>query len=384
MKKLLLVLLFLGLSFGATAVQMDFLMAGVMDSSGKPLTNGKVYFYENNSGTTQKAVYADATMTSVLSQPVALNSSGVPTYIPYGSGTYKVVWKTSAGVTIKTVTGVQYGQQATSANGIIDVGLTYGYNNAAVQSAIDAAGASDYTLVFSKGEYTIGTSKTFPANVRVQFQQGAYWTISAGSIAVNGVIDALPDIFRGNGQVTISPTKNQVIRRDWWYTKAAGFVPVQDIFTGTANYILRQYYEDLSVGSIPTYATSNRAGVLNVVGTANVLGEMKVSGSITISGSVGVINSVYAQTAAGDFSATSVTANSDLLLVVQGSISGGSMGIYIGETQSSEILAAYFSNPNFGETRGDTITAFVPRGWVYRTTFTGSGSATRRIWPLGK
>lgn len=276
MKKLIAALLVLGCIFGATAVQMDFLMSGVMDNSGKPLSNGKVYFYVNNGGTTTKAIYTDASMGSAMAQPVALNASGVPTSIPYGSGTYRVVWKTSAGVTVKTVTDVQYGTDIASGVAVVDVGLTYGYNNAAVAAAIAYAGANPTTLYFSPGEYTIGTSKVFPTNVQVQFAKGAYWTVAGGvSVSLNASILAPQNenIFRGTGGVDISTANNPIILGNWKATM--GVVDIQE----TIN------MGRLNGGSIRV-TSADISNIFSATGTINVYSDIRVSKNSVSSGNL--------------------------------------------------------------------------------------------------
>lgn len=233
MKRLLLTILISAISFCGTAVQMDFLMSGVMDSSGKPLNNGKVYFYENNGGTTARAVYTSGTMTSTMAQPIALNASGVPTSIPYGNGSYRVVWKTSAGVTIKTVTDVTYGVSGSS-NYEIDVRTLYGSNDAAIASAIAAAGAANTTLLFQGGEFTVANNRVFPSNLVLRFANGAYWTVNNGIVAtVSSNIDAPATawIFRGTGTVVVSSANNPIVYSEWGGT--AGNVYVQSVMTVT-------------------------------------------------------------------------------------------------------------------------------------------------------
>lgn len=94
------VLLFLcGGAFASTrALQFDALLAGIMDDDGNPLSGGLVYFYAAGT-TTAKNVYTDKAKTAPYTY-VTLGTDG-RTQV-YGDGLYKVVVKTSAGVTYET------------------------------------------------------------------------------------------------------------------------------------------------------------------------------------------------------------------------------------------------------------------------------------------
>lgn len=83
-------------------------MAGIMfapkfhvdDDTGAPLSGGLVYTYDAGT-TTPKDTYADSGAVTPNANPVVLDSRGEATI--YGTGTYKVVVKTSAGATVYTV-----------------------------------------------------------------------------------------------------------------------------------------------------------------------------------------------------------------------------------------------------------------------------------------
>ena len=83
-------------------------MAGIMfapkfhvdDESGSPLSGGLVYTYDAGT-TTPKDTYADSGAVTPNANPTVLDSRGEATM--YGTGTYKVVVKTSGGTTVYTV-----------------------------------------------------------------------------------------------------------------------------------------------------------------------------------------------------------------------------------------------------------------------------------------
>jgi len=56
--------------------QIDFLLAGLRDSSGEPLAGGKVYFYSVGT-TTLKSVYTDQGLSAAAAIPCVLDSRGV-------------------------------------------------------------------------------------------------------------------------------------------------------------------------------------------------------------------------------------------------------------------------------------------------------------------
>ena len=81
-----------------------------LDSNGAPLVGGKLYTYIPGS-TTAKATYVDSAGAAVNTNPVILNSRGEA--VIYFDGSYKLVLKDSADVTIWTLdnfqgTGVEY------------------------------------------------------------------------------------------------------------------------------------------------------------------------------------------------------------------------------------------------------------------------------------
>lgn len=89
----------------ARAIQIDFLLAGVIDSNGEPLASGKVYTYEAGT-TTNKVTYTDSGAVSTAANPVILNARGQAAI--YGQGNYKFVIKDSADNTIATYDNIKY------------------------------------------------------------------------------------------------------------------------------------------------------------------------------------------------------------------------------------------------------------------------------------
>lgn len=69
------------------AVQVEFLLAGLTDSSGNPLSSGKVYFYDPGT-TNTKTLWTDEDESATSANPVILNSAGVANV--YARGRYDI------------------------------------------------------------------------------------------------------------------------------------------------------------------------------------------------------------------------------------------------------------------------------------------------------
>jgi len=155
----------------AAGVQVDALLSGLRDSSGNPLSGGKVYTY--SAGTTAaKALYQDRNLTIPHANPVVLDSAGKR--LAFGSGKYKFVIKTATDVTILTADDLAYTSFLPSSGYIYDPLGAYLYQTylTASQASIQKATIASLTVT------TIDVSTFSPAVLTVQ-----YATITA-SIAV--------------------------------------------------------------------------------------------------------------------------------------------------------------------------------------------------------
>lgn len=74
----------------------------LVDGNGAPYASWKLYTYETGT-TTNKATYSDAGLTSANTNPVVADSNGRMGDVYLLAGRYKLVFKTSADVTIKTI-----------------------------------------------------------------------------------------------------------------------------------------------------------------------------------------------------------------------------------------------------------------------------------------
>lgn len=86
----------------------------LVDGNGTPYASARAYFYETGT-TTPKATYSDAGLTSANVNPVVAGSDGRFPDIYLVAGRYKVVYKTSADVTIDTLDPVDGTAQIISA-----------------------------------------------------------------------------------------------------------------------------------------------------------------------------------------------------------------------------------------------------------------------------
>lgn len=128
-------------------VQVEFLLAGVTDSSGQPLSGGKVYTYEAGTST-NATTYTNQAKTVNATNPIILGNRGEASI--FASGSYKFVVKDSSDVTIFTIDGLQY---VYPDNSNVYAGSSTGSSNAYVLSPSPAITG-----------YVDGTTYTFIAN----------------------------------------------------------------------------------------------------------------------------------------------------------------------------------------------------------------------------
>lgn len=97
----------------AQGQQIDFLLAGILDTNGIPLISGKVYSY--SAGTTSpKYLYTSASLSGTHNNPAILDSYG--RLQAWGVGKYKFIVKNSSDETIFTVDNIEYNSVAALAS----------------------------------------------------------------------------------------------------------------------------------------------------------------------------------------------------------------------------------------------------------------------------
>ena len=105
------------------AVQVEFLLAGLTNSSGQPLASGKVYTYEAGT-TTLATTYTTQTKSSTSVNPVILDAQGRASI--FADGAFKFIVKDSADATQFTVDGLQF---SLSESSTIYCGTSLGASN---------------------------------------------------------------------------------------------------------------------------------------------------------------------------------------------------------------------------------------------------------------
>jgi hypothetical protein len=170
------------------AVQVDFLMSGLIDSSGNPLSGGKVWSYEAGTNTL-KALYTDQAKTTEAANPVILGVKGQS--LVYGDGGYKLVIQNSAGVLQDTLDNLIF---VYPDNDIIYAGTSTGSSNAYVVTPSPALTAltDGLTISFVANHATSGAATLNPSGL------GAYsfvandgtTALTTGDILSGQIVDA--------------------------------------------------------------------------------------------------------------------------------------------------------------------------------------------------
>ena len=158
------------------------------DDTGVPLTGGLLYSYIAGTSTA-KATYTTRAMSTANANPVVLNSRGEA--IIYGIGLYKLILKTSAGVTIWTQDNVDMGFGG-GANAFYvnptEADQSIASTGASLYDILTAIGTSEETTVIfphtgaaATTAYTFATSFDLTAYKNVTFapENGAVFTVGA-------------------------------------------------------------------------------------------------------------------------------------------------------------------------------------------------------------
>jgi hypothetical protein len=134
------------------------------DLNGDPRSGAKLYFYEPST-TTEKAVYSDSGLTTVISQPVTASSAGLWATIYMQASTYRVILKDSSGTTIwdednyDPGLGAGFGVSSTVA---IEQGGTGSTTKAAARAALEVASSATVTAI----QDTVTEHETFIDSAR--------------------------------------------------------------------------------------------------------------------------------------------------------------------------------------------------------------------------
>lgn len=186
------------------AQSIQFLLSQVRNTSG-PLSGGKVYFYAAGTSTL-KTVWLDRSKTTAAANPYTLDSNGTAQL--YGDGVYKIIIKTSAGVTV-------YNRDNQSFRDIS--GLVYDVADyASLAAAVASIGSTKATLQYATDQ-TLTANLSIPATLELMPQNGAKIIHAAYTISYAGSTERWDDSqkFDGTGAVTLSGSA--VTKAKWFY-----------------------------------------------------------------------------------------------------------------------------------------------------------------------
>lgn len=131
-----------------------------LSNAGVPLAGGSLTF--TNTGTsTPKTVYSDKALTTPISNPVVLDSSGRAPVDIWGSGSYRVVVKDSVGTTIKQLDDVDELLTGTGIPSVVSQSGKFLTNNGTITSWATISQVPSQTGSAGKYLKTDGTTATW-------------------------------------------------------------------------------------------------------------------------------------------------------------------------------------------------------------------------------
>ena len=285
----------IGESFPAnTATQIDFLAPGFHDTSGNPLSGGKVEVYA--AGTSVgKNVWSDKSKQTVLANgsiasgtPIKLDTYGKR--LCYGDGWYKFIVCNSSGTPLFTLDNIYIGNRDGSRYDASDY--------SSVWAAATAIGNTNPAILEIRDAQTIGTNTTITSNITVEVSRAGKFIKSAATLAIQGNFIAHDGlVFDGftTNDVTLNPLYVKEVHPQWWgfstvsaanniiYLTAAINAGIQNIAIPSGNFPINAFTIDKSVNingviskdtnntskeTILTYAGTDKAIYVN--GTVSV------------------------------------------------------------------------------------------------------------------
>lgn len=230
-------LLMVGFAFAGVIINNPMFMA--FDGNGDPLSGGLLYSYIEGT-TTAKVLYTDKDCSTPASNPVVLDSRGESEI--YGcSGSYKLVLKTSADVTIWTIDNIDISNVASSYlyfpdASQADQGAASASGNLTVKDFVDSIGTTKkativlvHTGVANTTSYTFQTSETITSNIDIELQNGALIVDDANnaSLTINseiiaGATQQIYDYENGTGTIIYSGGKLREMSPQHWGAFADG------------------------------------------------------------------------------------------------------------------------------------------------------------------
>ena len=206
------------------ASQIDFLLSGLVDSSGNRLANGTINTYEVGT-TTNKATWKDRDKAVTAPNPLVLDSNGalLGTNGPiYADGVYDLVIKDSVGNTIDTAT-LSFG----SVNPLISLnGPVYDADDfASFTTAVSTLGATEAVLLVKSPQTLDAGNVTVPDNIHLVFIRPGVITLGTNTLALQCSVTASHyKIFNydSTGVVNFSAGETSEIYPQWWGAETFG------------------------------------------------------------------------------------------------------------------------------------------------------------------
>ncbi|MFA5952925.1 MAG: hypothetical protein WC807_21930 [Hyphomicrobium sp.] len=266
-----------------------FSLSQQLDSSGNPLSGGRLYFYQAGTTTPQSA-YSDSALTLPLANPITLDSAGrIPQFF-LADGTIKIRLTNSAGVSQVT------------ADGVMVIGASSGTGTGSVVDATTVLATGDLKVRYATGTLsgfvrangrTIGSASsgateranadceelfihlwTEDANLSVSTGRGA---TAAADWAANKTI-ALPDM-RGRVIAGLDDMGNSAAgRRTVTYTGV--------VATALGSVSTTSESHTLTAAQIPSITTSGSNSI-----TVNTLGHVPYATGGGLAGGVPTVSS---------------------------------------------------------------------------------------------
>ncbi|MFA5377088.1 MAG: hypothetical protein WC455_15160 [Dehalococcoidia bacterium] len=197
-----------GESYGSIGINPKF---KGWTTNGTPLAGGLLYTYKPGT-TTAKSAYTDSALATPAANPVVLDAYGEASI--YFKGSYKLVLKTSAGVTLWTV------DNAAGIGGYLEVSAS---DCGGLNAAITALGSTACELVVDDAD-ALTASVTVPTTMSLKIIKGGLITTTGYTLTINGPFQAgVYQVFTGTGTVVFGSLTPE-LHSSWWGTDVQGML----------------------------------------------------------------------------------------------------------------------------------------------------------------
>lgn len=248
------------------AVQVEWLLQGVLDASGNVLGAGKVYFFEPGT-TTPRNVYTDIGKTTPAAHPVVLDSAGQA--LVYADGAYKIRVDDSDSNTIYTRDNLRF---FFPSGNILYGGLAGGSSNAftiTVTPTPTEYNAGD--IYFFKANHTVTGASTLNVNSlgvknlqKSNLSTSSYDALDVADINVGDIVGV---IYDGTQFIMLSTLNN------FWTNYSPTYGTITTVTTTVANYFIKgkEAHVQLKFNGTMNGETSLTASVPIASATGNIM-----------------------------------------------------------------------------------------------------------------